>query len=70
MYRDTRADVISTADNVENQCKKPVAYTCTTFNNNNNNLFQTIMYNVFIELNNNNANARRCRDRSKLHSIQ
>ena len=45
--------------------KKPVAY--TTFNNN---LFQTIMYNVFIELNNNNANARCCRDKSKLHSIQ
>ena len=37
--------------------KKPVA--CTTFNNNSNNLFQTIMYcvHVFIELNNNNANA-------------
>ena len=34
--------------------KKPVA--CTTFNNTN--LFQIIMYNVFIELNNNNANAR------------
>ena len=68
MYRDTRADIISTADNVENQLKKPVA--CTTFNNNNNNLFQTIMYNVFIELNNNNANARCCRDMSKLHSIQ
>ena len=48
--------------------KKPVA--CTTFNNNSNNLFQTIMYNVFIELNNNNANARCCRDRSQLHSIQ
>ena len=45
--------------------KKPVAY--TTFNNNNNNLFQTILYNVFIELNNNNANAGCCRDRSKLH---
>ena len=49
--------------------KKPVAYTPFN-NNNNNNLFQTIMYNVFIELNNNNANARCCRDRSKLHSIQ
>ena len=49
MYRDTRADVISTADNVENQCKKkPVA--CTTFNNNNNNLFQTIMYNVHFAI--------------------
>ena len=64
MYRDTRADVISTADNVEIDVKKPVA--CTTFNNTN--LFQTIMCNVFIELNNNNANARCCRDRSKLHT--
>ena len=53
MYRDTRPDVISTADNVENRCKRPVA--CTTFNNTN--LFQTIMYNVFIELNNNNVAA-------------
>ena len=33
--------------------KGPVA--CTTFNNTN--LFQTIMYNVFIELNNNNVAA-------------
>ena len=70
MYRDTRADEISTADNVENQCKKTCSIIYTTFNNNNNYLFQTIMYNVFIELNNNNANARCCRDRSKLHSIQ
>ena len=28
MYRDTRADVISTADNVENRCKK----TCSMYN--------------------------------------